>query len=72
MRVEDGQLVRDDVLEMAAWLHPLTWVLQVMPVFFLVGGYANALSWRSARTRGETYGGWLRARLRRLPSRSCR
>lgn len=66
MRVEDGQLVRDDVLEMAAWLHPLTWVLQVMPVFFLVGGYANALSWRSARSRGETYGGWLRARLRRL------
>jgi len=66
MRVEDGQLVRDDVLEMAAWLHPLTWVLQVMPVFFLVGGYANALSWRSARSRGETYGGWLRSRLRRL------
>ena len=37
-----------------------------MPVFFLVGGYANALSWRSARARGTTYGGWLRARLRRL------
>ena len=44
----------------------MTWVLQVMPIFFFVGGYSNALSWRSARRKGQTYGGWLRARLRRL------
>lgn len=62
----DGELHRGDLLDLAAWTHPLTWVLQVMPIFFLVGGYSNALSWRSARTRGTTYGGWLRARLRRL------
>ena len=37
-----------------------------MPIFFFVGGYSNALSWRSARRKGQTYGGWLRARLRRL------
>ncbi len=61
-----GELRRGDLLDLAPWTHPLTWVLQVMPVFFLVGGYANALSWRSARRAGETYGGWLRARLRRL------
>jgi fucose 4-O-acetylase-like acetyltransferase len=62
----DGGLHRGDLLDVAAWTQPLTWVLQVMPVFFLVGGYANALSWRSARRRGEQYGGWLRSRLRRL------
>lgn len=62
----DGGLHRGDLLDLAGWTHPLTWVLQVMPVFFLVGGYANALSWRSARRRDEGYGGWLRARLRRL------
>jgi hypothetical protein len=61
-----GDLHRADLLDLAAWTHPLTWVLQVMPVFFLVGGYANALSWRSAQRSGQTYGGWLRARLRRL------
>lgn len=61
-----GELHRGDLLDLAAWTHPLTWVLQVMPVFFLVGGYSNALSWRGARARGESYGGWLRARLRRL------
>ncbi|KRB78542.1 hypothetical protein ASE01_04595 [Nocardioides sp. Root190] len=62
----DGALHRGDLLDLASWTQPLTWVLQVMPVFFLVGGYSNALSWRSARRRGEEYGGWLRARLRRL------
>lgn len=54
------------VIDAARWLHPLTWLFQVMPVFFLVGGYSNALSWRSARRRGLGYGGWLRARLQRL------
>ena len=63
---EDGELVPGHLLELTDWTHPLTWIFQVMPVFFFVGGYSNALSWRSARRRGEPYGGWLRARLRRL------
>ena len=37
-----------------------------MPIFFLVGGYSNALSWRSARRKNIGYAEWLRARLRRL------
>ncbi len=64
--VRDGELVPGHLLELASWTHPLTWVFQVMPVVFLVGGYANALSWRSARTRDVPYAGWLRSRLRRL------
>ncbi len=64
--VRDGELVPGHLLELASWTHPLTWVFQVMPVFFLVGGYANALSWRSARARDVPYAGWLRSRLRRL------
>lgn len=47
-------------------VHYLTWLLQVMPIFFLVGGYANAAGLRAARRRQEPYGAWLRARLRRL------
>ena len=31
-----------------------TWVFQVMPIFFLVGGYTNAISWDSAMRRGQT------------------
>ena len=64
--VVDGELVPGHVLELTRWTHPLTWVLQVMPVFFVVGGYANGRSWRSARRRGDGYGLWLRSRLRRL------
>ncbi|MEX1125388.1 MAG: acyltransferase [Acidimicrobiia bacterium] len=64
--VENGQLKPGHLLGLADWTHPLTWVLQVMPIFFFVGGYANALSWRSARRREVGYGGWLRSRLRRL------
>ncbi len=64
--IESGELTAGHLLELADWTHPLTWIFQVMPVFFLVGGYANGLSWRSARRRGEGFGGWLRARLRRL------
>jgi hypothetical protein len=64
--VRDGALVPDAVLNLALWSHPLTWVFQVMPLFFVVGGYANGLSWRAARRRGDPYAAWLRARLQRL------
>src|SRR5690606_39165276 len=38
----------------------------VVPVFFLVGGYANAAAWWSARRQGRGVAGFLRRRLRRL------
>jgi hypothetical protein len=44
-----------------------TWVLQVMPVFFFVGGYANLAGWQAARRPGGGGDrGFLRARLARL------
>lgn len=66
--VRDGELIPNAVLNIASWSHPLTWIFQVMPIFFLVGGYANALSWRAARRRDLGYPDWLRARIRRLLS----
>lgn len=62
----DGTLRAGEVLVVAPWSRWLTWIFQVMPVFFMVGGYANTLSWRSARRRRLGYGSWLHARLRRL------
>ena len=44
----------------------LTWVFQVMPVFFAVGGYSNTASWTAAKRGGQSYANWLTARLRRL------
>lgn len=62
----EGGIQPHGVLDTAPAIHPLTWVFQVMPIFFLVGGYSNALSWRSARRKEVGYPAWLRARLRRL------
>ncbi|WP_413333972.1 acyltransferase family protein [Brevibacterium sp. GP-SGM9] len=61
-----GGIEPHGLLDEARWTHPLTWVFQVMPIFFLVGGYSNALSWRSARRKQLGYAQWLRTRLRRL------
>ncbi|OBK78516.1 hypothetical protein A5651_02795 [Mycobacterium sp. 1274761.0] len=44
----------------------LTWVLQVMPVFFFVGGYANLAGWEAVRRNGAGAASFLGARMRRL------
>jgi len=44
----------------------LTWVLQVMPLFFVIGGYADLAAWTSARRRGDGAAAFLRSRARRL------
>ena len=46
------------------WL--LTWVLQVMPLFFFVGGFSNLKTYEAARRRGESYATFMRGRLARL------
>lgn len=46
------------------WL--ATWLLQVMPLFFLVGGFSNRASLTASRRRGDGDGAWLRSRLARL------
>jgi peptidoglycan/LPS O-acetylase OafA/YrhL len=45
---------------------PVSWALQMLGLFFLVGGYSSAKSLDRARARGESYGSWARARLLRL------
>lgn len=55
-----------DMLHVAPWTQWLTWLFQVMPLFFVVGGYANAASWESARSSGHGYNAWVTRRLQRL------
>ncbi|WP_067429631.1 acyltransferase family protein [Nocardioides jensenii] len=59
-------LHRAGLLGIAPWTHPLTWIFQVIPLFFVVGGYANVVSWRHARAVGSRYGTWLASRTTRL------
>ncbi|MGH2821379.1 MAG: acyltransferase family protein, partial [Actinomycetota bacterium] len=46
------------------WL--ATWVLQVMPLFFFVGGFSNLKSYEAMRARGLGYRDFMRARVSRL------
>src|SRR5215213_4324561 len=62
----DGRLVAGNVLEAAPASQWLTWVFQIMPVFFVVGGFSNTASWTAAVRDGRGYGEWLGSRLVRL------
>ena len=62
----DGRLVAGNILESAPAVQWLTWVFQIMPVFFVVGGFSNTASWTAAVRDGRGYGDWLGSRLVRL------
>ncbi|MFL6145702.1 MAG: phospholipase [Labedaea sp.] len=47
----------------AGWVWPLTWLLQLVPLFFLAGGHANLLAWRAARACGGGFGDYLAGRI---------
>ena len=64
--VVDGVISAADVLRVVPWTQWLSWVMQVMPVFFVIGGYSNSVSWRSAKRKELEYGAWAAARMRRL------
>ena len=49
----NGQLSGVDALDYVSWGRWVTWGFQVMPVFFLVGGYVNAVSWKTHRARWQ-------------------
>ncbi|MFD5098403.1 acyltransferase family protein [Streptomyces albidochromogenes] len=61
----DGRV--GNLLAVLPELQILTWALQVMPVFFFVGGFSHALSYRSlSRGHDAVYSVFVRARLQRL------
>jgi hypothetical protein len=70
VRMVDGALQGRNGLDAMPSLHVLTWVFQVMPVFFLIGGYSNAASLDAHHRAGRSNGSWIRARLVRLSAPS--
>ncbi|WP_327411851.1 acyltransferase family protein [Streptomyces sp. NBC_01233] len=59
----DGGLHNASPLSAFGGLAPASWVLQMLGIFFLVGGYASALSYRR---RPGSAGAWLKGRIVRL------
>lgn len=65
--VREGDLLTHvNAVQILEWSHPITWLFQVMPLFFIVGGYANAASLRSHQARGDGSIDWLLNRSERL------
>ncbi|PNG17788.1 acyltransferase family protein [Streptomyces cahuitamycinicus] len=65
--VSDGRALRTaSPLQHMPWLTPVSWMLQTLAVFFLVGGHVATRGHASARARGIPYHRWLTARLSRL------
>jgi fucose 4-O-acetylase-like acetyltransferase len=64
--VEREAFTLSDMLHVAPWSQWLTWLFQVMPLFFIVGGYANAASWSAHAAAGNDYSTWVSRRLQRL------
>ena len=63
----DGQFGRQNPLVDLPWTQWLTWIFQAVPVFFLVAGYASAVSWtRRCDAEGFSREAWLRHRLARV------
>jgi hypothetical protein len=60
--VVNGSLRAGNALQFVPQLQYVTWLFQVMPLFFLVGGFADA----TALAKGPRYGDFLRIRTRRL------
>jgi hypothetical protein len=72
--MKDGAVEGGHLLGIIPWTQWLTWGFQVMPIFFLVGGFSNGTSWaatqRKARPepgrRSGHYSDWFGGRVMRL------
>ncbi len=60
--IRDHVLIWDNLLASSTGLQALTWVFQIMPLFFFAGAAACVLSWQP----GASWGGWLMKRCTRL------
>jgi peptidoglycan/LPS O-acetylase OafA/YrhL len=61
-----GGVELTNALENQAWFAPVSWLVQVMPLFFIVGGFASITQWRSLRAAGVSPEQYARGRIERL------
>ena len=64
--LDRGELVGGNLLDFSPEYGWITWIGQVMPLFFFVGGFASATSLRSAERKGVRPADWIATRLHRM------
>jgi fucose 4-O-acetylase-like acetyltransferase len=63
---EGGVIGTTSAIGKTPWLWVATWFLQVMPIFFFVGGFSNLVTYRAFRKGGDSTWAFVRTRLARL------
>jgi fucose 4-O-acetylase-like acetyltransferase len=61
-----GPLVLSRPLEAQPWFDAVSWFGQIMPLFFVVGGFASMTAWRSLRRKGGDGADYVKSRVLRL------
>ncbi len=62
----NGKIGTVSAIGLTGWLWMATWFLQVIPLFFFVGGFSNSMSYESLRRKGVSPLVYLRSRAERL------
>lgn len=62
----DGSLIIERTVEHTTWFDTVSWILNIMPLFFVVGGFAARVGWRSTQRKGGDAASFVRVRLWRL------
>lgn len=65
-KADDGTLIIERTVEFQSWFTAATWIANIMPLFFVVGGFAARAGWRSSVARGDSADTFVRVRLARL------
>lgn len=63
---KDGEVTGQNALDVIPGLWLATWILQVMPVFFFVGGFSNLTTVDSISSKGGGYPDFIHGRVARL------
>lgn len=61
-----GRLIAASALDVVPGLWIITWLFQIMPIFFFVGGFSNLVTYEGLLRLGEGPGAFLRGRANRL------
>jgi len=64
--IRDGQISGVNALHVIPALWAATWLLQVMPLFFFVGGFSNLVTLDSIARKGGSYTDFIHSRVNRL------
>ena len=63
---EGGVIRSTSAIGVTAGLWLFTWVFQVMPIFFFVGGFSNLVAYDATKRKGRSTASFIRDRLERL------